>query len=109
MPSAYRQLFGATPAATTLTTLYTVAAATTVVISTIAVCNRGTTATTFRLAHAPAGAADDVTQYFMYDVQIPANSTINITMGICLATTDVLRGYVAAAQVTFVAWGEVRT
>jgi hypothetical protein len=109
MPQTYKQLFASAPAATTLTVMYTVAAATSSIISTIAVCNRGATPTAVRLAHAPAGAADAVTHYFLYDAQLPANTTTFLTGGITLAATDVLRGYVSAATITVIGWGEERT
>ena len=90
MPQIYKQLFAAAPAATTLTAIYTVAAATSAIISTLAVCNRSATPTTIRLSHSPLGAADAVGQYFMYDASVPANSTTFITGGITLAATDIL-------------------
>lgn len=109
MPSTYKQLFASAPAATTLTAIYTVAAGTSAIISSLSVCNRSATPTTVRLSHAPAGAADAVTHYFLYDAQVPANSTTFITGGITLAATDVLRAYVGAANLTIIGWGEERT
>lgn len=109
MPVAYKQLGKATPAATTLTVVYTVPAATAAVLSTITVCNRSATATTFRLSHALAGAADANDQYFAYDSPIAGNSSVHLTMGIAMAATDVLRAYVGAATVTILVWGEERT
>lgn len=109
MPQVYKQLFASAPVATTLTDAYTVAAATSAIISSIAVCNRAATPTTIRLAHAPLGAADAVNQYFMYDAQVPANTTLFLTGGITLAATDKLRVYVGAATVTIMGWGEERT
>ncbi len=61
------------PLATTLTTLYTVPAATSTVVSTITVANRSEAATTFRLSHAVAGAANADAQYFVYDAAISGN------------------------------------
>jgi hypothetical protein len=109
MPQTYKQLFASAPAATTLTAIYTVPAATSAIISSLSVCNRSATPTTARLAHAPAGAADATTHYFLYDAQVPANSTTFITGGITLAATDVLRAYVSAANLTIIGWGEERT
>jgi hypothetical protein len=109
VPQVYKQLFASAPAATTLTDAYTVAAATSAIISTIAVCNRSATPTTVRLAHAPLGAADAVSHYFMYDAMLAANTTTFLTGGITLAATDKVRVYVGAATVTVIAWGEERT
>jgi hypothetical protein len=109
MPSAYKQLFASAPAATTLTDAYTVAAATQVIVSSISVCNRSATPTTFRLAHSPAGVADANSHYIYYDAPLAANSTVIITGGITLAATDKIRVYAGAATVTFIGWGEERT
>ena len=75
-------------------------------VSTLVVCNRGATTTTFRLAHAPGGAADTPGQYFVYDAPIAANTTVPFTLGVCLAATDVLRAYAGNANMTVIAWGE---
>ena len=93
------------PAATTLTDLYTVPAVTNTVVSTISVCNRSATPTTFRLSHAPAGAADALTHYFVYDQPIGGNETLWFTGGVSMVATDKLRGYVGANTVTIQAWG----
>lgn len=93
------------PSATTLTDLYTVPAATSTVVSTISVCNRSATATTFRLSHAPAGAADALTHYYAYDAPIGGNDTVWFTGGLSLATTDKLRVYATLATLTIIAWG----
>ncbi len=93
------------PGATTLTALYTVPAAKAAVASTLSVCNRSATPTTFRLSHAIAGAVDGNAQYFAFDAPIGANETIWLTGGIALATTDVLRCYATLATLTFVVWG----
>jgi len=104
MPAGLKQLCGVALGATTLTTIYTATAE--VAVSTIVVCNRGATATTFRLSHAPAGAADAMGQYFAYDVSIAANTMVPFTMGVCLANTDVLRAYAGDANLTVMVWGE---
>jgi hypothetical protein len=109
MPVVYKQLFASAPSATTLTDAYTVAAATSAVVSSISICNRGATPTTIRLSHAPLGVADAVNQYFLYDAQLAANSSTFFTSGITLAATDKLRVYVGAATVTIIGWGEERT
>lgn len=109
MPVVYKQLGRSNPAAATLTTLYTVPAATAAVLSTISICNRSATATSFRLSHALAGAADALDQYFVYDAPIAGNSTVPFTLGIVMAATDVLRIYATLATLTFIVWGEERT
>lgn len=92
------------PGATTLTALYTVPASTSAVVSTIVACNQGA-ATSIRLSVAIAGAADASAQYIAYDVAIGANTTYTFTIGVTLATTDVIRVYATLATVSFAAFG----
>lgn len=89
------------PASTTLTTLYTVPAATATVCSTLVVCNRGSAAATFRVAVRVAGASISDEQYLYYDPSIPANSTLTVTVGLTLAATDVVSVYASTANLSF--------
>ena len=93
------------PSATTLTTLYTVPASTSAMVSSIVVANRSATATAFRLSVAIAGAADDNKQYIAYDVPIEGQETKVLALGLALATTDVLRAYATLATLSFSAFG----
>jgi hypothetical protein len=105
--AAVRKVLGqAALAATTLTDVYIVPADTSAVISTVTVCNRSATPTTFRLAVAPAGAPNDVAHYLAYDAPLAANEVWSFTIGATLAETDVLRAYAAAATVSVSAFGE---
>lgn len=97
------------PAATTLSTLYTVPAATTAVSSTITVCEQAAAATTFRISIAVAGAADDPKQYIVYGAALAANETKSFTLGITLAATDVVRVYSASGNVSFNMFGAENT
>src|SRR5487761_2662944 len=101
MVDTFKTLFQANPLVTTLTDAYTVPAATAAVVSTIVVCNRSATPTTFRISVAPAGIADDPKQYLFYDTPINGNASIPLTLGITLATTDVLRVYAGIASLSF--------
>lgn len=93
------------PSATTATTLYTVPAATTTVVSAITVTNQAGTAGTFRVAIRPGGAALAAQHYIAYDVQIPANDTIVLPAGITLAATDVVTVYASSATMSFGIFG----
>lgn len=93
------------PAATTLTDIYTVPAATQSTISTISICNRSATATTFRISVAVAGAVDTVGQYIFYDQVIDGNSTFTATLGITLAATDKVRIFATLATLSFNVFG----
>ena len=57
MPTTYKVLGQSNPSATTLTTLYTVPAATNAVVSSITVANLAATAATFRIAVRVAGSS----------------------------------------------------
>jgi len=93
------------PAATTLTDLYTVPGSTNTVVSTVTICNTGSTDTTFRLSVAPAGAADALSQYLYRDETVAANDTFVLTAGLTLQATDKLRCYSANGNCSFVAFG----
>lgn len=102
---AYKILGQQAPSATTETTLYTVPSSTQTVISTIVVCNRGGSATTFRIYFAPAGAGTSNSMYTHFDVNINANDSFAATLGVTLATTDVIRVFAGNANLTFSAFG----
>ena len=105
MAEAYEILGQSAPAAATLTTAYTVPAATEAIVSTITVCNRSATATTFRLAVRPAGAAISNEHYVAYDHAIVGNETVALTLGFGLATTDVVSVYATLATLSFTVGG----
>jgi hypothetical protein len=92
------------PSITTLTALYTVPAATSAVSSTLAICNRGA-ATTFRVAVRPAGASIDIKHYMAFDAAIQANDALYLTLGMSLATTDVVSVYAGSANLSFTLFG----
>lgn len=104
MAVAYKVLGQSIPAATTNTTLYTVPAATSAVCSTLSVCNQGVT-TNIRVAIRPAGATLATSQYIAFDNFVNANDTLFLTLGISLATTDVVTVYAGTANVSFSLFG----
>lgn len=108
MATTYKVLGQSNPAATTLTTLYTVPAATSSVCSTLAVCNQGIS-TNIRVAIRPAGASITSSHYIVYDNYVNANDTIFFTLGITLATTDVVSVYAGTANVSFNLFGSELT
>jgi hypothetical protein len=105
MAITYRVLGQINPAANTFTTLYTVPAATSTIVSTVAVCNQGNTATTFSLAVQPQGAALASKNYINYNTPLPANDTITLTIGMTLGNTDVLSANANSTVVSFSAFG----
>ena len=94
------------PSATTATTLYTVPSAKSAVISSLTVCNQASTAATFRIAIRPAGATLAALHYVAYDVAVGAADTTALTLGITLATTDVVTVYASTANISFHAYGD---
>ena len=94
------------PSATTLTTLYTVPASKEAVVSSISVANLTSTAATFRLAVRPAGASIANQHYIGYDITVGASDSTIITVGLTLATTDVLSVYASTANIAFQAFGD---
>ena len=105
MATTYKVLGQSAPSATTATTLYTVPSATSAVVSTINVCNRAATADTFRIAVRPAGASLASQHYLAYDTPIQASDSISVTIGVSLATTDVITVYAGSANLSFTAFG----
>lgn len=106
MATAYKVLGQQNPAATTLTTLYTSTSVETVV-STVTVANLAGSAATFRLLVQPSadvGAAANK-QYLAYDVTVGATDTTTLTLGLTLASGDVLKIYASTATLAFNAFG----
>ena len=89
------------PSAATLTTLYTVPAATTGVISSLVVCNRSATPTSFRIANRLLGAAISNEMYTHYDTTIGANETVIVKSGETFNATDVISVYATLATLSF--------
>ena len=104
MAIAYKVLGQSNPSAASDTTLYTVPVTTSTVVSTIAVANLGASGT-YRIAIRPAGASLANQHYIAYDGTLSANDTITYTLGITLATTDVITVYASSASFAFSAFG----
>mgnify|MGYP000853308114 FL=1 len=79
------------------------------IISTIVVCNREASENTFRLAVRPSGATLANEHYISYDVPVPANDTIFLTLGLTLADNDIITCGASDANVSFSAFGTVIT
>jgi glucose-6-phosphate dehydrogenase assembly protein OpcA len=94
------------PSATTATTLYTVPSAKSAVISTLVIANLAATAATYRVAVRPAGATLANLHYVAYDITVGASDSTALTLGITLATTDVVTVYASSTTLTFSAFGD---
>jgi len=104
MATTYKVLGQSNPAATTADDLYTVPASTSTVVSTIVVANLGTSGT-YRIAIRPAGASIVNEHYIAYDGVLNANDSITWTLGVTLATTDVVTIYASNTSFAFSAFG----
>lgn len=105
MATAYKVLGQSAPDATTDTDVYSVPSATEAVLSTIVICNRGATDTTYRLAVRPAGATLANQHYIAYDVELVANDSTTLTIGVTLAATDVITYYAGSADTSISVFG----
>ena len=105
MATVYKVLGQSSPSATTATTLYTVPASTSTVVSTITVANLTGSAATFRISVRPAAAVQTNAMYIAYDVTVGATDTTTLTLGLTLATTDVITVYASTANLAFNAYG----
>lgn len=105
MTISYKVLGQANPSATTNTTLYTVPAGNSAVISTITICNLAGAQANFRIAVRPGGASLSNQHYINYDTPVPASDQISLTIGMTLAATDVVTVYANTATVSFNIFG----
>ena len=105
MATSYKILGQLNPPANTQTTVYTTPAANSTVISTITICNQSNTAATFCIALQKAGASLSSQQYVNFNTPIPGNDTINLTLGITMAATDVLSANANTSSVSFNVFG----
>jgi hypothetical protein len=92
------------PAAATPADLYTVPASTEAVISTLAICEHNDVATRYRILVRPAGDTAADVHRLVFDAPIAGLDTVFLTLGIALATTDVITVEAATGDVTFTAF-----
>jgi len=106
MAETVKRLGATTVVANTDTTLYTVPAGTSAVVSSVVACNRGAGAHTFRIAHVD-GAIGVVANedYIFYDKAVAANDSEPFTLGIAMEAGDTLLVRADHAEVNFIAWG----
>jgi len=105
MATTYKVLGQSNPSATTDTTVYTVPAASSAVVSTIAVCNQAATPATYRISVVPSGQTLAAKNYIVYDSSIIANSMTTYTIGIGLATGDTVHVYSSSTTLSFSVFG----
>ena len=106
MATTYKVLAQNNPSATTETTLYTVPSSTSAVVSTISICNQAGSSGTYRIAVRPAADASTAAKHWIvYGATVAASDSIMLTLGLTLATGDVIRVYGSSANISFAAFG----
>lgn len=105
MANYYKVLAQSNPSANTLTTAYTVPSSTSTVVSTVVITNFGPSPASYRIAIRPAGASITQPMYIAYDITVPALDSTALTLGITLATTDVVSVYSSSGLVNFNIFG----
>jgi hypothetical protein len=94
------------PSATTLTTLYTVPATKSTVVSSLTICNVSATPDYFRIAVRPLGATIADEHYIYYNVLIAGYDTFIATVGLTLSTTDIVSVYSTNGTLSFSLFGK---
>lgn len=108
MTDTIKVLGQSAPSATTETALYTVPASKSAIVSSVVICNRGSSRTTFRLSVDVGGAGTAAADYLYYDLPIMGNDTFIATIGISLGAADILYAYAGNANLSFGAFGVER-
>ena len=101
----YKDLAQSAPSATTNTNLYTVPAGQQAVVSTIVVANRAATSATYRIAIRPGGVTIANQHYIAFDITVGAADSTTLTLGLTLATTDIITVYGSTANLSFSVFG----
>jgi hypothetical protein len=110
MPVAYKVLGQSAPANTSNANVYTVPASTSAVVSSIVVTNTTAISATARIFVRVGGAAAAVGNALVYDTSFLPNSTTAFTLGITLATTDIVTVQTGTANaITFQVFGSELT
>lgn len=102
---AYKVLGQSYPTAATATTLYTVPASSSAVVSTINVCNQSGTADSVRIAVRPNGASLSNEHYISFNETLAANASLAYTIGITVDADDVITVYSSNGTSSFNAFG----
>ena len=105
MATTYSVLGQSNPSATTETTLLTASGTTGTVVSSVVICNQASTTATYRIAVRPAGAAVAAQHWIVYGATVAASDSTILTLGITLATTDVVTVYASSANLSFSLFG----
>lgn len=108
MPTIYKRLGNTAPNSATYTELYQAPLATSAIISSLVVTNRGTTAATYRIHQSASGTV--ITSpangdFLAYDVTVQANDSVALTLGMTINQREKIGVYASNANLTFTAFG----
>lgn len=108
MAATYKILGQSNPSAETNTLLYTVPSSKAAIVSSISIANLYGTDATFSLILQPSADVSGTIlnkQYIGKDITVGASDTTIITVGLTLATGDVIKVYASTANIAFQAFG----
>jgi len=105
MATSYKVLGQSSPSANSDTTLYTVPGFTSVIVSSLTICNRDSSSATYRVAIRPAGETLAAKHYAFYDVTLDRNSTQAPVLGWALSEGDVVTVRCSTTSVSFSLFG----
>ena len=108
MALTYKILGQSSPSANVLTTLYTVPAGNSAIISTITIANLdegSANGGAFRIAANSTGSATANANYLAYGVNVPGRDTVTLTLGITLAAGSQISVNANSSLLAFSAFG----
>lgn len=108
MARAYKILGQINPTANALSTLYTVPASNSAIISSIIVANLNEDANSggaFRIAANVSGVATGNANYLAYSVNVPGRDTVTLTLGVTLNAGSIVSVNANSSLLSFSAFG----
>ena len=105
MTTTYKVLGQLAPSANTATTLYTVPSGNAAVCSSITICNTGDANANVSVQVAVGNATSATGQYLVFNNNVVPSDTLFMTLGVTLATTDVVRVNSSVGNVAFQLFG----
>jgi hypothetical protein len=105
MATRLKILGQALPTANTFTDLYKVPVGNSTVVSTLNVCNTSSSNVSFRIAARPNANTLTAQQYLAYDIALPAQDTIALTIGMSLDQNDTITVFSFTGNVAFTLFG----
>jgi hypothetical protein len=105
MAVVYKVLGQALPAPNVFFDMYAVPSTANTIVSTLNACNLSTSNVSFRVAVRPANATITGKHYITYDTALPAQDSIALSLGMSLASTDVITVFTYQGNVSFNIFG----